>query len=397
VLAYMPHHRANFASDGSLARTQDGYPVDQVHEIPPGMYPRGPSIHYELARRLGVPALNLRVGGDHGEHARDFYTSQNSQGETIIQRDPGQPNPRLAFDALFGAVTPGDRELTPRERLRAKRGSVLDAVLSGFNRVIGAAGQVDRMRLERHADHIRQIEREIDRTAQIVCENPTLVLPDGTPRSFVDDSGRMDDLITAAQFEVIGTAFACQATPIAHLHFSNIQDNKFPYLNGGRDLFETGDADVNWHGAVHHEDGNASAQVARRLTAMRWYARLLADLIGRLSALPEGDGSVMDSTLIVWISSLRYQSHGTDNLPCVLAGDLGGRLTAGRLHDYRNHGTGGTLGDLWTSIGNIILLDDLRQGWANAPLGTFGWNRGTFGNGRNYQNGPLPGLLAGAL
>jgi hypothetical protein len=395
VLSYTPHIGAAFESDGSLSPDQDNNPIGQVHEDPPTMYTTGPSIHFDLGSRMGATPLALRVGGDHGEHARDFYLSTDSNGDTIVQRDPGEPNPSVAFDNLFGNAGGEVAEPSPRERLRAKRGSVLDSVLSDFGRAMGEVGSVDRQRLERHADHIRQVERSIQATAQIVCDNPALNLPAGMPDNFNDGDGRFDDLIAAAQFDLISTVLACQASPLVHLHFSNIQTNKFPFLNGGVDMFESGDEAVNWHAAVHHDDGESPESSARRLTAMTWYAQLLADLIDRLQSVPEGEGTLMDSTLIVWVSSLRYSSHATESLPVVLAGDLGGALNGGRFLDYASHGSGGTVGDLWASVGNIMLMDDLSNGWSDAPLSGFGLE-GTHKDGRSFQNGPLPGLLASA-
>jgi hypothetical protein len=215
------------------------------------------------------------------------------------------------------------------------------------------------------------------------------------PEEIRDPDGRYDDIVAAAQFDLISTVLACQASPLVHLHFSTIQTNKFPFLNGGVDMFESGDEAVNWHAAVHHDDGESPEASARRLTAMTWYAQLLSDLIERLESVPEGDGTLMDNTLVVWISSLRYSSHATESLPVVLAGNLGGALTSGRYHDLTTHGSGGTLGDLWASVGNIMLMDDLTNGWTDAPLSGFGFDRGTFRDGRAFQNGPFPGLLVG--
>jgi hypothetical protein len=393
VLSYTPHIGAAFNTDGSLSDSQGGNTMGTINENPPSMYTTGPSIHYDLGRRMGYTPLNLRVGGDNGEHARDFYVSTDSSGQEIIQRDAGQPDPQRAFDDLFGSLTASDQELSPVERLRAKRGSVLDSVLEDFDRVMSEVGSVDRERLERHADHIRQAESSIQTTVQIVCDNPTLSLASGLPDSLTSGDGRSDDLITAAHFELIATTFACQATPLAHLHFSNMQNNKFPFLNDGEDMFESGETS-NWHAAVHHDDGDSAEAQQRRLVAMRWYAQLLDDMVGRLEAVPEGDGTLMDNTLIVWISSLRYSSHETSNLPTLLVGDLNGQLQTGRFIDLKNHGTGGTLGDVWCSVANAMLMDDLSNGWDGAPLNAFGHNVGDK-RGRAYNNGPIPGWLVG--
>jgi hypothetical protein len=102
----------------------------------------------------------------------------------------------------------------------------------------------------------------------------------------------------------------------------------------------------------------------------------------------------MDNTLIVWISSLRYSSHSTSNLPVILAGDLGGALRTGRYFDHAGLGSGGTLGDLWTTVANLMLMPDLNNGWGAAPVQSFGFDEGTFRDGRSFHNGVLPGLLA---
>ena len=102
----------------------------------------------------------------------------------------------------------------------------------------------------------------------------------------------------------------------------------------------------------------------------------------------------MDNTLVVWLSSLRYSSHSTNNLPVVVAGNLQGQLNTGRFFDFHSHGDGGTLGDLWTSVANIMLMPTLANGWTNPVVNTFGHNIGTRSNGRPFQNGPLPGWLA---
>src|SRR5690606_11494640 len=145
--------------------------------------------------RAGTQPLVLRVGGDHGEHARDFYASTDSNGDTIMQRDAGEPNPSEAFTNLFGSGMQQSAEPSPRERLRGKRASVLDSVLVDFDRAMSEVGSVDRQRLERHADHIRQVERSLDAVSLIVCEDPALNLPAGMPDNFSDGDGRFDDLI----------------------------------------------------------------------------------------------------------------------------------------------------------------------------------------------------------
>ena len=155
VLAYAPHAGANYNGDGSLVTDQNGFSLGQV-SAGPQAYPTGPSINCFLADRMGSPRLNLSVGGDHGEHARDFYTSQNGAGDPIILRDPVVQNPATAFDGLFAGVGEPVSQTTI-DRLRRKKGSVLDAVLGQFNTLMNTVGAEDRARLDRHATHLRQV------------------------------------------------------------------------------------------------------------------------------------------------------------------------------------------------------------------------------------------------
>jgi|GEM_PF-617884 len=387
LLAYQPHAGAAFNPDGSLNAVQDGNSVEGIHAGPQG-YPIGPSINYFIANQLGAAPLNLRVGGDHTEHARDFYATQNGSGETVILRDPCQQDPRAAFDSLFGAVGQPP-EQTPQARLRRKQGSVLDAVLGQFNGLMNVVGADDRARLDRHATHIRELERQLDEVVTVTCEEPQQNFPGGLPTTTDTGEARADDLFFQAQLDVVRTAFACQSAQVAHIHFSHIQNNRFPFMNGGSDLF----VDDNWHAVVHHDNGDGPQAVADRLLSYQWYSQCLAQAITAFEGVSEGEGTLMDNTLIVWLSSLRYSSHSTNNLPIVTAGDVQGQLHTGRFFDFNTHGAdGATLGDLWTSVANIMLMPTLANGWNNRVVDAFGHNVGTR-NGRAYQNGPLPGWL----
>lgn len=399
LLSYQPHHAAAFNGDGSLVPSEqqtDANELSWIGDNPPASYPIGPSIHRWLADQMGVVALDQRCGEPNGEHARTFYASTNGSGQQIIQYGDEEPNPQAAFDDLFAGFTGGgpSPSLTPLERLRAKRGSVLDHVIGRFDSLIGQVGAADKLRLERHADHMRAIEQKIEQVVEVVCETPTLSTA-GLPSNFEDGNGRFDDLIVDAQMDLIATAFACQATPIAHLHMSNMQGNKFPFLNGGVDMFDN-EGNGTWHGAVHHDDGEGAAAQNRRLVAMRWYPKLVADMVAKLEAIPDGDnGTVMDNTIIVFISSLRLSWHSTEELPCLIVGDLGGKLNSGRKLIFNGSRT---LGDLWTTVANLMLMDNLNNGWGGAPVSHFGFNTGVFtgwgGNTRPWHTGNLP-ILAG--
>ncbi len=327
----------------------------------------GPSLEYFVANQWKDEALNLRIGESPGEHGRSFRMDTTA--------DLGQPNPQIAFDRLFKAK-PMAGMITPEERLRSKRGSILDAVKDSYLKVQTKVGAEDKARLQRHLAHIRQYEMNISRVVKIVCDNPKLNVTKPLPAASVVNGferaeGRFDDAIAAAQMDVAVTALACQATRVAHLHFSNFQTNVFPWLNNGENFLNT-----SWHGVVHMDKGTDE----ERLRPMRWYMEVLGDLLTRLNDTKEGAGSLLDSTLVLWISSLRDAGHGTNDLPVVLAGGAKTRLKTGQ---HLKLTTARSLADLYVTMLNML----------DIPAMTFGWNKGVNpANNRPFNNGPLVGL-----
>ena len=334
----------------------------------------GPSIEFVLANAWKEEVLNLRVGEGSGSHKRSYRMDGTL--------DDGIPNPMVAFDRLFRGRTGGPMLTTPAEQLRAKRPSVLDAVGGNFRQVLAKVGAEDRRRLDRHSQHIREFEMGLQRTVRTVCENPQLQLARPLPTvesAFTQPEGRSDDVIAAAQIELIVAAMACQATRVAHLHFSTFNGNTFPWLNGGRDLVSEG-----WHGIVHIAGGTDD----QRLRGMQWYMKVFGDLLTRLEGTPELGGSLLDNTMVLWISNLKMHFHSIDSLPIIIAGNLGGKIRTGRTVSYSTTrtgpgtlGGGASLGDLYTTILNYM----------DVPATSFGWNKGAGEYGRKYNNGPLAG------
>jgi hypothetical protein len=325
-------------------------------ECTPASAAGGPSIEYVIGDAWKEDVLNLRVGDRPDEHIRSFRLDGSA--------DLGIASPLAGFDRVFKAHVVGTPQ-TPADRLRASRKSILDAVGASFDRTVARMGTEDRVRLQRHADQIRQFELGLDKAVRIVCTNPTLNPPRPLPAIFEQSEGRSDDVIAAAQIELITTAFACQATRVAHLHFSNLQDNTFPWLNNGQDFITGG-----WHSIVHIERGTDDM----RLRTMQWYSKVFGDLLTRLEQTPEGQGNLLDNTVVLFISSLRQNTHGTTDLPVLVAGKLGGKIRTGRLIRYT---PARTTGDLFTTLLNLLDIPATGFGWKGAAGGAF-------------NNGPLP-------
>jgi hypothetical protein len=321
----------------------------------------GPSIEFAVAAGWKENVLNLRVGERPAEHNRSYRLDGTL--------DEGLASPVAAFSRVFqvNKAPIGAAPSTDAGRLEARRKSILDAVRTNFARAMVRMGADDRIRLQRHADQVRELELNLDQVSHISCASPKLNPPRPLPAQFEQGEGRADDAIAGAQIDLAATALSCQATRVAHLHFSNIQNNTFPWLAGGKDFVVGG-----WHSVVHIDSGTDD----QRLRAMQWYMSVFGDLLNRLAATPDGPGTLLDSTLVLFVSSLRANNHGTDDLPVIVAGNLGGQIKTGRLISYKNR----TTGDLYTTVLNTL----------DIPAASFGW-KGNASSGRPFQSGPLPG------
>ena len=156
-------------------------------------------------------------------------------------------------------------------------------------------------------------------------------------------------------------ALACDLTRVASLQWASTQTGKvFTWLGQNE---------------THHQLSHSSpTDVNRRQQLVdigKWHAEQLAYLLGKLAAVPEGTGTLLDSTLILWCTDIAAgQTHARRDMPYVLAGGAGGALEMGRYLRYQ----GNSHNDLLVALCNAMDVDVT-----------------TFGNAA-YCTGKLPGL-----
>ncbi len=270
---------------------------------------------------LGV----LRRGGVGGTNANVW--------NRMCYRGAGEPlppvdDPRAVFDRVFGSG-----EGPEIERRRRTRPSVLDVVRGDLASLRTRAGASDRLRLDAHASAIREIELRLETGPMCTAAAP----PDLDAGSYahMPEVGR-------AQMDLLALALGCGQTRVASLQWTeSVGTATFPWLG-------LSDADVHHH-LSHFEPtpdlrarfaGESDTDFGVYIRAVQgeklgrigaWFAEQLAYLVDRLEALPEGDGTVMDNTCILWINELGDgQGHTHTNVPAVLVGDAGGVLAPGR-------------------------------------------------------------------
>jgi hypothetical protein len=277
-------------------------------------YANGISVDQRIAEVAGgdTPFASVELG----VHVR----STLPRGR-MVYTGPGEPvppedNPFAAFTRLFGGFGEDDGQA---EALVARRRSVLDAVMEDFHRLDGRLGSQDRLKLEAHLDAVRGVEQRLDALAGVseACEPPV------QPESFNHYNASRFPEVGALQMELLVMALACGLTNVASLMWSTA-------LSG---MVHT------WLGQTldHHSYSHASdpASTEALIAIDTWYAERFADLLARCKEIPEGDGTLLDNTVVFWGSELgKGQPHYCSKIPVVLAGSCGGYFATGQHVQY---------------------------------------------------------------
>jgi hypothetical protein len=235
--------------------------------------------------------------------------------DTISWASPTQPlpmvrDPRVVFDQLFGAGA------TPEERaanLRADK-SILDWVTNQISTLRKEIGSSDRQRLNEYLDNIREIERRIQRVEARNSSGESRAFPEapiGVPDSFEEHVHIMMDLIAIA--------FASDTTRVFSF--------KLGRDASGRAYPESG-VNTGFHNASHH--GEREDRILEFAKINRYHVSMLPYLLDKLKKTPEGDGNLLDNSLIVYGSPMGDSNiHNHKRVPLVVAGHAGGRLNGG--------------------------------------------------------------------
>jgi hypothetical protein len=277
---------------------------------------------------------------------------------------PPIESPYAAFDRIFAGVTAGSADPT-LEALRRKRQTVLGLVREELGDARLRVGGEDRQKLDAHLESVQDIERRLAGPAPgggTGCSPPSL------QQGFDPQLAEQMPLVGQLQMDLLASAFACDLTRIATLQWTHAEsDHSFPFL--GIEQFH--------HTMSHAGDSDAAAQ--ENLTQINtWYAEQLAYLLGKLASYPEGEGTLLDNTVVLWCNEVgKGNNHEHRDLPFLLAGSCGGHFATGRFLDYQASGAAGhPHNDLLVSLANAMGTADT-----------------TFGD-PEHCTGPLPGLTA---
>jgi Protein of unknown function (DUF1552) len=222
---------------------------------------------------------------------------------------PHQINPRKVFERLFGDGR------TPEERsaeMRVDR-SILDRVTRSVGPLREKLGPKDKIRLDSYLDDVRELERRVQMAEKASLAAPSEDVPFGVPATYDEHVHLM--------FSMVRVAFRADVTRVATLMLGRDSTNRnFP---------ASGFPGGPWHGTSHH--GDIPANIANYAKMNRYHVSLLADFGKTLAATSEGDGNLLDNSLIYMGSNMgNSHRHEHKNVPVILLGRASRKLATGR-------------------------------------------------------------------
>jgi hypothetical protein len=289
-------------TEGSDIR--NGISIDQIYAKKFGQETPLPSIQLCIE--------NLDSSGTCG------YNYSCAYMDTISWADETTPlpmtrDPRLAFEELFGT---GGSSQDRASRNRVNR-SILDSITKDISRLQRNLDRKDQGRLNDYLENIREIERRIQKIeAYNVAHGPERELPAapiGVPDSWEEHVKLMFDL------QVL--AFAADVTRVSTFKMSRDTSNR---------VFAESGCLTPWHSASHH--GERAETIEDQGKINKYHLTMLAYFIERLKNTPDGDGSLLDHSLVLYGSPMGDGNvHGHRRVPMVLMGHANGALK-GNLH-----------------------------------------------------------------
>ena len=334
----------------------------------------GESIDQYLARTAGSGTLfrhvYLGAMANHNNASGDKHISYPSAGTSATPED----SPMRAFERLFGKTNPsgGGGGGGSQDTLAA---SVIDTTMKDLEELRGQLGSVEKKKLDLHVEALREVERRVKGIPGMMpppkatCSDPRIDTS-GLTDSVLYDPGNFPKILRA-QLDLMVQAMACGLTKVgvvqASHHTSELIMSRFPATEMYDPKF-----DMRSHQASHYGPSQDKGKREFRdyFSQRRWWVQQFAYLLDQLKQRPEGDGTMLDYSLVVLCSEIcDGNTHSHDNMPFLLAGRGGGTIVPGRLLNY----SGRRHGDLLCSIAHSM-----------------GQRVAGYGQG---SSGPLPGLL----
>jgi len=271
--------------------------------VAPGTGPSPTSMDQVAADVIGqetkLPSLELALE----ERVSISYRTPNNPM-------PMQINPRVVFERLFGDGSSPQQQAARR----AQTETILDALRQELTALQRTLPSADRLRMDQYQNDIREVERRLN--LEIDTLPPDLELPD-RPARIPDNFGDQARIM----FDLMALAWQADLTRVSTLMVAAELSNR---------VFAESGVDEPFHNCSHHQE---IPDNIRRLAQLNEYhlRSTMAYFVDRLNATPDGDGTLLDHSLVLYGSGMGdSQNHDHRELPAVLAGRASGRLAGGK-------------------------------------------------------------------
>ncbi|MGD8340931.1 MAG: DUF1552 domain-containing protein [Gammaproteobacteria bacterium] len=321
---------------GAVARQTEaediraGVSIDQILAKQIGQETPFPSLEYATEDFAGY------IGGCVPGYSCVYMNTISWASET--EPLPMEINPRVAFERLFGrAGSAEDRLRRMHEDL-----SILDSIADEARSLQRSVSAVDRNRLDEYMSNLREIERRIQLVeASNTSDIATIDAPVGIPQDFEEHIGIM--------FELLAVAWQADLTRVfTFMTGREASQRTYPGLG----------MTFTHHDTSHH--GRDPEKMAKHAQINTYFTSLYARFLETLSNSPEGDGNLLDHSLIAYGTGMSDgQAHDSYPLPLSLAGGLGGKVEGDRF----------VVAPEWTTIGNLWVDIVSRYGVELTSLG----------------------------
>lgn len=235
---------------------------------------------------------------------------------------PPENSPSKIYERVF---EPG-LSVAEKALRRERRSYVIDRLRDQYDGLVRRLGSEDRQRLESHVEALNELQTQVRQPGiefgGTCLDQPVPVFEEQFDYSQLPEVGR-------AQIDLLAMMVRCDVTRVASLMWTHSQSTASYPLTvkfGSQTFTSTGG-----HHSLAHKGDDEAEYIAKNTAINRFFAEQLGTLIDQLKAIPEGDGTAFDNTLVFWTNEQnKGNTHDLADMPYVLAGSAGGVIETGR-------------------------------------------------------------------
>jgi len=319
------------------------------------------SIDQTIANAIGknsiVPSLQLAIEDPNqsasscGQGYSCWYTNTISWSDASTPM-PMELSPQTVFEKLFGPGATAAERAARRQQNR----SILDDVRTELVSLKGGLGPADRRLIDGFTEDVRDVERRIQIAAETYAKVPPLDQPIGIPPSY-DEHIRL-------HYDLVSLAFQADITRVVTMMGARDYTG-VSYPLPKSDLFPDGGTSPSYHGSSRHQDNPTN--IANFAKVNRYHVSTMSYLAKKLRAIPEGDGNVLDHSLIMYGTDLGNSTQAQHyDVGHFLVGGINGQLQGGRHLAFPMRTV--TTGNVLLSILDMYGVHQERQGDSTGRL-----------------------------